>query len=170
MGGTIAQSPVCQPASHPGYTCEQQACERDVLGRIYGYFIGKFASFEGKSGGEFYTPSCLVRLLVEMIKPYKGRVYDRCCGSGGMFVQSEKLVEAHGSQRHDLTIYGQELNHNAWCLCKMNLAIRGLEENLGPQWAEVFHKDHHPDLKADFILLSGDLRLPAATQLLGHTS
>ena len=130
----------------------QQAREMDVLGRIYEYFIGKFASAEGKSGGEFYTPSCIVRLLVEMIEPYKGRVYDPCCGSGGMFVQSEKFVEAHGGQRHDLTLYGQELNPNTWRLCKMNLAIRALEGNLGPQWGDVFHKDLHPDLKADFIL------------------
>ena len=87
-----------------------------------------------------------------MIEPYKGRVYDPCCGSGGMFVQSEKFVEAHGGQRHDLTVYGQELNPNTWRLCKMNLAIRGIEGNLGPQWGDTFHKDLHPDLKADFIL------------------
>lgn len=130
----------------------QNAREMDVLGRIYEYFIAKFASSEGKSGGEFYTPSCVVRLLVEMIEPYKGRVYDPCCGSGGMFVQSEKFTEAHGGQRHDLTIYGQELNPNTWRLCRMNLAIRGLEGNLGPQWGDTFHKDLHPDLKADFIL------------------
>jgi type I restriction enzyme M protein len=130
----------------------ERAREMDVLGRIYEYFIAKFASSEGKSGGEFYTPSCVVRLLVEMIEPYKGRVYDPCCGSGGMFVQSEKFVEAHGGQRHDLTINGQELNLNTWRLCKMNLAIRGLEGNLGPQWGDTFHKDLHPDLKADFIL------------------
>lgn len=130
----------------------EKAREMDILGRVYEYFIGKFASAEGKSGGEFYTPSYVVNLLVHMIQPYKGRVYDPCCGSGGMFVQSEKFVEAHGGQRHDLTIYGQELNPNTWRLCKMNLAIRGIEANLGPQWGDTFHSDQHPDLKADFIL------------------
>lgn len=128
------------------------AREKDMLGRVYEYFLGKFAAAEGKGGGEFYTPACVVKLLVEMIEPYKGRVYDPCCGSGGMFVQSEKFVEAHGGRRSDIAVYGQELNPNTWRLCKMNLAIRGIEGNIGPQWADTFHNDVFPDLKADFIL------------------
>ncbi len=125
---------------------------RDVLGRVYEYFLGKFASAEGKGGGEFYTPSCVVRVLVEMIEPYKGRVYDPCCGSGGMFVQSERFMEVHGGRRGDISIFGQESNPNTWRLCKMNLAIRGIESNLGLQWGDTFHNDLHPDLKADYIL------------------
>jgi type I restriction enzyme M protein len=125
---------------------------KDVLGRVYEYFLGKFASQEGKAGGEFYTPSSVVRVLVEMLEPYKGRVYDPCCGSGGMFVQSEKFVEAHGGRVGDIAVYGQEWNPTTWRLCKMNLAIRGIEANLGPQWADSFRKDLHKDLKADFIL------------------
>jgi type I restriction enzyme M protein len=125
---------------------------KDVLGRVYEYFLGRFGAQEGKGGGEFYTPQCVVKLLVEMIEPYKGRVYDPCCGSGGMFVQSEKFVEAHGGQTHDLAIYGQESNPTTWRLCKMNLAIRGIDGNLGPQNADTFHNDLHKDLKADFIL------------------
>ena len=125
---------------------------QDVLGRVYEYFLGRFASAEGKGGGEFYTPSCVVQTLVEIIEPYKGRVYDPCCGSGGMFVQSEKFVEAHGGTRHDISVFGQESNATTWRLARMNLAIRGLESNLGDQWADTFHVDKHPDLKADFIL------------------
>lgn len=128
------------------------AREQDVLGRVYEYFLGKFAVAEGKSGGEYYTPSCVVRLLVEMIEPHKGRVYDPCCGSGGMFVQSEKFVESHGGKRHDIAVYGQELNPNTWRLCAMNLALRGIESNLGGQWGDTFHHDLHPDLKADYVL------------------
>ena len=124
----------------------------DVLGRVYEYFLGKFASAEGKGGGEFYTPQSVVQLLVEMIEPYKGRIYDPCCGSGGMFVQSEKFVLAHGGRIGDLSIYGQESNNTTWRLCKMNLAIRGIEGNIGPHNADTFHNDVHKDLKADFIL------------------
>lgn len=126
--------------------------ERDVLGRVYEYFLGRFASAEGKGGGEFYTPRSVVRLLVEMIEPLKGRVYDGCCGSGGMFVQAERFVEAHGGRRNDIAVYGQELNDTTWRLAKMNLAIRGIESDLGPRWGDTFHEDLHPDLKADYIL------------------
>jgi len=125
---------------------------KDVLGRVYEYFLGKFANAEGKGGGEFYTPQSVVKLLVEMIEPYKGRVYDPCCGSGGMFVQSEKFVAAHGGKTTDIAIFGQESNPTTWRLCKMNLAIRGVECNLGPHHADTFHADQHKDLKADFAL------------------
>lgn len=125
---------------------------KDILGRVYEYFLGRFAAAEGKSGGEFYTPQCVVKLLVQMIEPYKGRVYDPCCGSGGMFVQSEKFVQEHGGQLGDIAIYGQESNHTTWRLAKMNLAIRGIDANLGPQHADSFHNDLHKDLRADFIL------------------
>lgn len=130
----------------------KEAKSKDVLGRVYEYFIGRFASQEGKGGGEFYTPSSVVRLLVGMIEPYKGRVYDPCCGSGGMFVQSERFAEEHGGKIGDISIYGQESNATTWRLCKMNLAIRGIEGNLGPHDADSFHNDLHKDLKADFIL------------------
>jgi type I restriction enzyme M protein len=106
----------------------------------------------GEEGGQFYTPRSVVQLLVEMIEPYNGRIYDPCCGSGGMFVQSEKFVEAHGGRIGDLSIYGQESNPTTWKLCKMNLAIRGIDGNLGTQNADSFHLDLHKDLKADFIL------------------
>jgi type I restriction enzyme M protein len=125
---------------------------KDLLGRVYAYFLGRFAAAEGKAGGEFFTPQSVVKLLVEMIEPYKGRVFDPCCGSGGMFVQSEKFVEAHGGRRNDLSILGQESNPTTWRLCKLNLAIRGIEANLGPHNADSFHNDQHKDLKADFIL------------------
>jgi type I restriction enzyme M protein len=125
---------------------------KDILGRVYEYFLSQFASAEGKKGGQFYTPRCVVRVLVEMIEPYKGRVYDPCCGSGGMFVSSEKFVEAHGGKIGDISIYGQESNPTTWKLANMNLAIRGIEGNLGPENADSFHRDLHPDLKADFIL------------------
>ena len=126
--------------------------EKDVLGRVYEYFLGRFASAEGKAGGEFYTPRSVVKLLVEMIEPLGGRVYDGCCGSGGMFVQAERFLEAHGGRRNDIAIYGQELNDTTWRLAKMNLAIRGIEADLGPRWGDTFHEDLHPDLKADYIL------------------
>ena len=126
--------------------------EKDILGRVYEYFLGRFASQEGKGGGEFYTPRSVVKLLVEMIEPYKGRVYDPCCGSGGMFVQSENFVESHGGGRNDIAVYGEELNDTTWRLAKMNLAIRGIEADLAPRWGDTFHEDLHPDLKADFIL------------------
>lgn len=129
-----------------------RAKARDTLGRVYEYFLGKFAAAEGKLGGEFYTPRGVVRLLVEMLEPYNGRVYDPCCGSGGMFVQSEKFVEAHGGQKTDISIFGQESNPMTWRLAHMNLAIRGIEANLGQQHADSFLRDLHPDLKADYIL------------------
>ena len=125
---------------------------KDVLGRVYEYFLAKFASAEGKLGGQFYTPRHVVQLLVEMLAPYKGRVYDPCCGSGGMFVQSEKFVEAHGGKIGDISVYGQESNHTTWRLANMNLAIRGIDGNLGQEHADTFHRDLHPDLKADFVI------------------
>ncbi len=125
---------------------------KDILGRVYEYFLSEFASAEGKKGGQFYTPRCVVHVLVEMLAPYKGRVYDPCCGSGGMFVQSEKFVEAHGGKIGDISIYGQESNHTTWRLAKMNLAIRGIEGNLGKEHADTFHNNQHPDLKADYVL------------------
>lgn len=125
---------------------------KDILGRVYEYFLSQFASKEGKKGGEFYTPRCVVKLLVEMIEPYSGRVYDPCCGSSGMFVQSEQFIRAHGGRLGDLSIYGQESNPTTWRLAKMNLALRGIEANLGPHNADSFHNDLHKDLKADFIL------------------
>ena len=125
---------------------------KDILGRVYEYFLGRFAAQEGKGGGEFYTPRAVVRLLVAMIEPFKGRVFDPCCGSGGMFVQSEEFVEAHGGRRDDLSIYGQESNPTTWRLCKMNLAIRGIEGNIGQHNADTFHNDLHKDLRADYIL------------------
>ena len=125
---------------------------RDILGRVYEYFLSQFASAEGKRGGQFYTPRSVVRVLVEMLAPYKGRVYDPCCGSGGMFVQSEKFIEVHGGRIGDISIYGQESNHTTWKLAAMNLAIRGIAANLGQENADSFHKDLHPDLKADYIL------------------
>jgi len=125
---------------------------KDILGRVYEYFLGRFAAAEGKGGGEFYTPQCVVKILVHMIEPYRGRVYDPCCGSGGMFVQSEKFVEEHGGRQGDISIYGQESNYTTWRLAKMNLAIRRIDANLGPQNADSFHNDLHKDLRADFIL------------------
>jgi len=127
---------------------------RDVLGEVYEYFLEKFARAEGKRGGEFYTPASVVKLLVEVLEPYAGRVYDPCCGSGGMFVQAEKFVIAHRGIQHkdDIAVYGQESNERTWRLAKMNLAIHGISGNLGPRWADTFREDKHPDLKADFIL------------------
>ncbi|MEW6545182.1 MAG: class I SAM-dependent DNA methyltransferase [Nitrospirota bacterium] len=125
---------------------------KDILGRVYEYFLAQFASAEGKKGGQFYTPRCVVRVLVEMLAPYRGRVYDPCCGSGGMFVQSEKFIEERGGKVGDISVYGQESNPTTWRLAKMNLAIRGIDANLGPEHADSFHRDLHPDLKADYIL------------------
>ncbi len=125
---------------------------KDILGRVYEYFLGQFASAEGKKGGQFYTARCVVQLLVEMLAPYRGRIFDPCCGSGGMFVQSEKFVEAHGGRIGDISIFGQESNPTTWKLAKMNLAIRGIENNLGPENADCFHRDLHKDLKADYII------------------
>jgi len=125
---------------------------KDILGRVYEYFLAQFASAEGKKGGQFYTPRCVVRVLVEILAPYKGRVFDPCCGSGGMFVQSEAFVEAHGGRIGDISVYGQESNPTTWRLAKMNLAIRGIDANLGSEHADSFHRDLHKDLKADYIL------------------
>ena len=131
---------------------EEADRSRDILGRVYEYFLGSFAGAEGKRGGEFYTPRSVVRLLVEMLEPYKGRVYDPCCGSGGMFVQSEKFVEEHGGRIGDIAIYGQESNYTTWRLAKMNLAVRGIDADIRWNNEGSFHKDELPDLKADFIL------------------
>lgn len=130
----------------------QKGEARDVLGRVYEYFLGQFAGSEGKRGGEFYTPRSVVRVMVEMIEPYKGRVYDPCCGSGGMFVQSEKFVEQHGGRIGDIAVYGQESNYTTWRLCKMNLAVRGIDADIKWNNDGSFHKDELRDLKADFIL------------------
>ena len=128
-----------------------------MLGRVYEYFLSQFASAEGKKGGEFYTPRCVVKLLVEMLEPWQGRVYDPCCGSSGMFVQSVEFIRAHatgngngGRAKGDISIYGQESNYTTWRLAKMNLAIRGIEGQVAH--GDTFHDDRHPDLKADFIL------------------
>ncbi|MBB6625094.1 SAM-dependent DNA methyltransferase [Clostridium gasigenes] len=126
--------------------------QKDLLGRVYEYFLGQFASAEGKNGGEFYTPASIVKTLVQMIEPYKGRIYDPACGSGGMFIQSEKFVEEHKGKLEDLSIYGQELNSTTWKLCRMNLVIRGLDGNIGQQQGDTFHNDMHKMLKADFVL------------------
>ncbi len=123
---------------------------KDTLGRVYEYFLSQFASAEGKKGGQFYTPSRVVRVLVEMLAPYKGRVYDPCCGSGGMFVSSEKFIEAHSGKLGDISIYGQESNYTTWRLAKMNLAIRGIDAQIAH--GDTFHSDKHPDLKADYVL------------------
>jgi len=131
---------------------DKESRSKDILGRVYEYFLGQFAAAEGKKGGQFYTARCVVNLLVEMIEPYKGRVFDPCCGSGGMFVQSEKFAEAHGGRRTDLSIYGQESNQTTWRLCKMNLAIRGIESNIAWNSEGSFQNDAFKDLKADFIL------------------
>ncbi|MCM8595004.1 class I SAM-dependent DNA methyltransferase, partial [Accumulibacter sp.] len=134
---------------------------KDVLGRVYEYFLSQFASAEGKKGGEFYTPRCVVKLLVEMLEPYRGRVYDPCCGSSGMFVPSVEFIRAHatgngnagigGKAKADISIYGQESNYTTWRLARMNLAIRGIDGGQIAQ-GDTFHNDRHPDLKADFIL------------------
>ena len=140
---------------------DKDARSRDVLGRVYEYFLSQFANAEGKKGGEFYTPRCVVKLLVEMLEPYNGRVYDPCCGSSGMFVQSVEFIRAHqtgngnggqnpGGIKADISIYGQESNYTTWRLAKMNLAIRGIEGQIAH--GDSFHNDRHPDLKADFIL------------------
>ncbi len=125
---------------------------RDILGRVYEYFLSQFASAEGKRGGQFYTPRCVVRVLVEMLAPYRGRVFDPCCGSGGMFVQSERFVQAHGGRIGDISVYGQESNPTTWKLAKMNLAIRGIDSNLGRENADSFHRNLHRDLRADYVL------------------
>ena len=126
------------------------AKSQDVLGRVYEYFLSQFASAEGKRGGQFYTPQHVVQLLVEMLAPYEGRVYDPCCGSGGMFVQSDRFVESHGGNIGEISIYGQESNHTTWRLAKMNLAIRGIDAQIAH--GDSFHDDQHPDLRADYVL------------------
>ncbi|MER7133414.1 type I restriction-modification system subunit M [Streptosporangium saharense] len=125
---------------------------QDVLGEVYEYFLGNFARAEGKRGGEFYTPRSVVQLLVEVLEPYEGRVYDPCCGSGGMFVQAGKFIEAHAGNKSDISVFGQELNERTWRLGKMNLAIHGIDGNLAGRWGDTFADDKHPDLKADFVL------------------
>lgn len=126
--------------------------ENDLIGRVYEYFLGKFAIAEGKGKGEYYTPKTIVNLIAEMIQPYKGKIYDPCCGSGGMFVQSMKFIEAHHGNKKDISVYGQEYTNTTYKLAKMNLAIRGIANNLGEQAADTFHNDQHKDLKADFIM------------------
>lgn len=125
---------------------------RDVLGQVYEYFLGQFASAEGKKGGQFYTPASIVKTLVAVLAPHHGKVYDPCCGSGGMFVQSEKFIAAHGGRTGDVSIYGQESNPTTWRLAAMNLAIRGIDFNLGKEPADTFTRNQHPDLRADYIL------------------
>lgn len=125
---------------------------KDLLGQVYEYFLGQFANAEGKKGGQFYTPASIVRTLVAVLAPHHGKVYDPCCGSGGMFVQSEKFIEAHGGKLGDVSIYGQESNPTTWRLAAMNLAIRGIDFNLGKEPTDTFTKNQHPDLRADFVL------------------
>ncbi|GAB3262805.1 type I restriction-modification system subunit M [Arthrobacter pigmenti] len=125
---------------------------RDLLGEVYEYFLEKFARAEGKRGGEFYTPAGVVRVLVEVLEPDHGRVYDPCCGSGGMFVQTEKFLESHNKEGSDISVYGQELNERTWRMAKMNLAIHGLNANLASRWGDTFARDQHPEMQADFIM------------------
>lgn len=125
---------------------------RDLLGEVYEYFLEKFARAEGKRGGEFYTPAGVVRVLVEVLEPDHGRVYDPCCGSGGMFVQTEKFLEAHNKEGSDISVYGQELNERTWRMAKMNLAIHGLNGNLASRWGDTFARDQHPEMEADYVL------------------
>jgi type I restriction enzyme M protein len=139
------------------FTGQGAAKARDLLGEVYEYFLEKFAKAEGKRGGEFYTPAGVVRVLVEVLEPTRGRVYDPCCGSGGMFVQTEKFLEAHQREGSDIAVYGQELNERTWRIAKMNLAIHGLEsKELGSRWGDTFARDIHPQLTgrdgADFVL------------------
>ena len=138
---------------------ECELSEEDLVGRVYEYFLGRFAATEGKGGGEFYTPKSVVTLLAEMLEPYEGKIYDPCCGSGGMFVQSLKFVESHQGKSKDIAIYGQELTTTTYKLAKMNLAIRGLIGNLGERPADTFFADQHPDLKADFIMANPPFNL-----------
>lgn len=126
--------------------------DSDLMGRVYEYFLSKFAIAEGKGKGEFYTPKTIVQLMAELIEPYSGKIYDPCCGSGGMFVQSLKFIEAHQGNRRDISVYGQEYTNTTYKLAKMNLAIRGIACNLGEQAADTFFRDQHPDLKADYIM------------------
>ncbi|MEJ6579849.1 MAG: class I SAM-dependent DNA methyltransferase [Akkermansiaceae bacterium] len=144
----------CLPAGRPS-----DGMQEDTVGRVYEYFLGKFAASEGKLGGEFYTPKCVVNLIAEMIEPYKGKIYDPCCGSGGMFVLSLKFVESHHGNTKDISVYGQEFTATTYKLAKMNLAVRGLSANLGEVPADTFFKDQHPDLKADYIMANPPFNL-----------
>ncbi|MCD5421095.1 type I restriction-modification system subunit M [Rhodococcus pyridinivorans] len=134
------------------FTGEGARKARDLLGEVYEYFLEKFARAEGKRGGEFYTPAGVVRVLVEVLEPYNGRVYDPACGSGGMFVQAEKFIEHHGGNPTDIAVYGQELNERTWRMAKMNLAIHGISANLADRWGDTFAQDKHPDLLADYVM------------------
>ncbi|HWJ18057.1 MAG TPA: SAM-dependent methyltransferase, partial [Geobacterales bacterium] len=125
---------------------------RDLLGEVYEYFLEKFAKAEGKRGGEFYTPASVVRVLVEVLEPTHGRVYDPCCGSGGMFVQTEKFLEAHNREGSNISVYGQELNERTWRMARMNLAIHGINGKLASRWGDTFARDQHPDIQADYVL------------------
>ena len=136
-----------------------QGNEKDILGRTYEYCLAKFAEQEGKLAGEFYTPSCVVRTLVEILRPYHGRVYDPCCGSGGMFVQSAKFIENHSGNINDISVYGQDSNPTTWKLAQMNLAIRGIDADLGQYNADTFFNDCHPTLRADFIMANPPFNL-----------
>lgn len=131
---------------------DEENRSKDILGRVYEYFLGQFADAEGKKGGQFYTPRSIVRLLIAMLEPYKGRILDPCCGSGGMFVQSEKFIQVHGGRIGDISIYGQESNQTTWRLCKMNLAIRGIDGNIDWNNEGSFLNDAHKDLKADYVI------------------
>lgn len=133
--------------------------EKDILGRTYEYCLSMFAEQEGKRGGEFFTPSCVVRTLVEVLKPFKGRVYDPACGSGGMFVQSAKFIEKHSGNISDISIYGQDSNPTTWKMAQMNLAIRGIEPDLGSYAADTFLEDRHPTLRADYIMANPPFNL-----------
>ncbi len=134
------------------FTGQGSGRARDLLGEVYEYFLEKFARAEGKRGGEFYTPAGVVRVLVEVLQPTSGRVYDPACGSGGMFVQTEKFLDAHNADRTAISVYGQELNERTWRMAKMNLAIHGLNANLAPRWGDTFARDQHPDMQADYIM------------------
>jgi type I restriction enzyme M protein len=134
------------------FTGQGAARARDMLGEVYEYFLEKFASAEGKRGGEFYTPAGVVRVLVEVLEPYSGRVYDPCCGSGGMFVQTEKFLERHDQDPTAISVYGQELNERTWRMAKMNLAIHGLNANLATRWGDTFARDQHSDMQADYVM------------------
>ena len=125
---------------------------RDLLGEVYEYFLGKFAAAEGKRGGEFYTPPGVVRVLVEVLEPYRGRVYDPCCGSGGMFVQTEKFLERHDADTQAISVYGQEANERTWRMARMNLAVHGLNANLASRWGDTFARDQHADVQMDYVL------------------
>lgn len=137
----------------------EHGTDRDILGRTYEYCLSKFAEQEGKLAGEFYTPACVVKTLVEVLEPYKGRVYDPCCGSGGMFVQSAKFIASHSGKINDISVYGQDSNPTTWKLAQMNLAIRGIEADLGKMNSDTFFYDSHPQLKADFIMANPPFNL-----------